>query len=211
MAIRFYDTALADKFQGWLKDKTIRILKPDEVDRLLAIKASETNDKPLRLPFIALSRDTSVSISRNMRTPMSFDGLMLTSDGKKTVQLNAIPIELNYQLDIYTRRFDEGDEYLREFVFKMINNPGFEVEIPYNDAKLVHKATIVMDSTLEDTSNIPQRLYAGEFTRWTIRFTVDDAYFFSVPIVNNVSIDPATDVELEVAQNFVREFDFEKQ
>ena len=105
----------------------------------------------------------------------------------------------------------EGFKKCYQDLPNLINYPGFDVEIPYNNSKLTHKATIILDSTLEDTSNIPQRLYAGEFTRWTIRFTVDDAYLFSVPVVNNVSIDSNTDIELEVAQNFKKEYDFEKQ
>ena len=44
-------------------------------------------------------------------------------------------------------------------------------------------------STVEDTSDIPQRLFSGQFTRWSIRLTIDDAYLFSAPVEKNWSMD----------------------
>lgn len=199
MAIRYYDDAIVEKINSWLpksKNRKIQMLKPDEVKRLFTIEADEKNDKPLSLPLIALSRDASINILQKTMAPMSFDGLMLDSDGKHTLQLNGIPISLSYQLDIYTRRFDEGDELLREFVFKLINNPQIVIELPYNDQKFKHVASIILQEQVEDTSAISERLFPGQFTRWTIRFDIDGAYLFSLPYVDNVSID---DFDVEAA------------
>lgn len=201
MAVRYYDDAVANKINSWLpkdKNRKIQVLKPDETKRLFSIEADEKNDKPLTLPLIALSRSNTVSLKQKTMTPMSFDGLMLDSDGKHTLQLNGIPIYLSYQLDIYTRRYDEGDELLREFVFKLINNPQIVIELPYNNQKFKHVATIEMQTDIEDTSDISERLFSGQFTRWTLRFDIDGAYLFSLPYVDNVSIDG---YELEVRQD----------
>ena len=201
MAVRYYDEAVANKINSWLpkdKNRKIQVLKPDETKRLFSIEADEKNDKPLTLPLIALSRSNTVSLKQKTMTPMSFDGLMLDSDGKHTLQLNGIPIYLSYQLDIYTRRYDEGDELLREFVFKLINNPQIVIELPYNNQKFKHVATIEMQTDIEDTSDISERLFPGQFTRWTLRFDIDGAYLFSLPYVDNVSIDG---YELEVRQD----------
>ena len=201
MAVRYYDDAVANKINSWLpkdKNRKIQVLKPDETKRLFSIEADEKNDKPLALPLIALSRSNTVSLKQKTMTPMSFDGLMLDSDSKHTLQLNGIPIYLSYQLDIYTRRYDEGDELLREFVFKLINNPQIVIELPYNNQKFKHVATIEMQTDIEDTSDISERLFPGQFTRWTLRFDIDGAYLFSLPYVDNVSIDG---YELEVRQD----------
>lgn len=201
MAVRYYDDAVANKINSWLpkdKNRKIQVLKPDETKRLFSIEADEKNDKPLTLPLIALSRSNTVSLKQKTMTPMSFDGLMLDSDSKHTLQLNGIPIYLSYQLDIYTRRYDEGDELLREFVFKLINNPQIVIELPYNNQKFKHVATIEMQTDIEDTSDISERLFPGQFTRWTLRFDIDGAYLFSLPYVDNVSIDG---YELEVCQD----------
>lgn len=201
MAVRYYDDAVANKINSWLpkdKNRKIQVLKPDETKRLFSIEADEKNDKPLTLPLIALSRSNTVSLKQKTMTPMSFDGLMLDSDSKHTLQLNGIPIYLSYQLDIYTRRYDEGDELLREFVFKLINNPQIVIELPYNNQKFKHVATIEMQTDIEDTSDISERLFSGQFTRWTLRFDIDGAYLFSLPYVDNVHIDG---YELEVRQD----------
>lgn len=201
MTVRYYDDAVANKINSWLpkdKNRKIQVLKPDETKRLFSIEADEKNDKPLTLPLIALSRSNTVSLKQKTMTPMSFDGLMLDSDSKHTLQLNGIPIYLSYQLDIYTRRYDEGDELLREFVFKLINNPQIVIELPYNNQKFKHVATIEMQTDIEDTSDISERLFPGQFTRWTLRFDIDGAYLFSLPYVDNVHIDG---YELEVRQD----------
>ena len=201
MAVRYYDDAVANKINSWLpkdKNRKIQVLKPDETKRLFSIEADEKNDKPLALPLIALSRSNTVSLKQKTMTPMSFDGLMLDSDGKHTLQLNGIPIYLSYQLDIYTRRYDEGDELLREFVFKLINNPQIVIELPYNNQKFKHVATIEMQTDIEDTSDISERLFPGQFTRWTLRFDIDGAYLFSLPYVDNVHMDESG---LEVRQD----------
>ena len=201
MAVRYYDDAVANKINSWLpkdRNRQIQVLKPDETKRLFSIEADEKNDKPLTLPLIALSRSNTVSLKQKTMTPMSFDGLMLDSDGKHTLQLNGIPIYLSYQLDIYTRRYDEGDELLREFVFKLINNPQIVIELPYNNQKFKHVATIEMQTDIEDTSDISERLFPGQFTRWTLRFDIDGAYLFSLPYVDNVHMDESG---LEVRQD----------
>ena len=201
MAVRYYDEAVANKINSWLpkdKNRKIQVLKPDETKRLFSIEADEKNDKPLTLPLVALSRSSTVSIKQKTMTPMSFDGIMLNSDGKHSLELNGIPIYLSYQMDIYTIRYDEGDELLREFVFKLINNPQIVVELPYNNQKFKHVATISMNEDIEDTSDISERLFPGQFTRWTLRFDIVGAYLFSLPYVENVSI---SDYDLEVRQN----------
>lgn len=198
MAVRYYDEAVANKINSWLpknNERKIQVLKPDETKKLFMIEADERNDKPLQLPLIALSRDTSIELKQRTMCPVSFDGLMLESDGKHTLQLNGIPIYLTYQMDIYTRHYDEGDELLREFIFKLVNNPQIVIELPYNGQKFKHVATILMQNTIQDNSDIGERLFSGQFTRWTIKFDIIGAYFFSIPYVDNVSIG---DVKLEV-------------
>lgn len=198
MAIRYYDEAVAKKINSWLpkdKNRSIQILKPDETKKLFTIEADERDDKPLQLPLIALSRDTSIELKQRTMCPVSFDGLMLESDGKHTLQLNGIPIYLTYQMDIYTRHYDEGDELLREFVFKLVNNPQIVIELPYNGQKFKHVATILMQNTIQDNSDIGERLFSGQFTRWTIKFDIIGAYLFSIPYVDNVSIG---DIKTEV-------------
>lgn len=203
MAIPYYDEAIASKLQSWINDPNIHIYRPEEVSWMLQQKSDEANDKPIALPFIALSRQTEIVLENPNKRPLSYSGLTLRlydDKGKElhlksAYKLNAIPMRLNYQLDIYTRGMMEATEYVREFVYKLVNNPVISIVIPYNGVNLKHKSTIQVNPQIEDNSDIPQRLYPGQFTRFTIRFTVDDAYLFSVINKDNIIMDS---ISLEV-------------
>jgi len=197
MAIQYYDKALTEKIQDWINDPKIHVYRPEEVSWMLQQKSDENNDKPIALPFLALSRETEINIENPNKNPLSYDGLAirLYDDKGKEVhlksafKLNAIPIRLSYQLDIYTKGLEEACEYVRELVFRLINNPKIQITIPYNGVNLQHKSSIQVYSQIEDNSDIPQRLYPGQFTRFTIKMTIDDAYLFSVVDRQNILID----------------------
>jgi hypothetical protein len=89
---------------------------------------------------------------------------------------------------IYTKTFIEGDEYLRNFIFNFVNHSRMAITIPYNNINFKHTANVRINSTVTDTSDIPQRLFPGQFTRWTIKLNVDDCYLFSVPINTTPSL-----------------------
>jgi len=128
------------------------------------------------------------------------DTLDLITNYKDDVSkvLNAIPIKITYQLDIYTKYFAEADEYARNFIFNFINYPKLSIEIPYNNAKVLHDSTIMVESTISDSSDIPERLIAGQFHRMTIRLTIDDAWMFSVPFMDNWKVEEGS---IEVLDN----------
>ena len=205
MACRYYDDILVAKLKKWISDnKKLRVLKPDETTRLFKTMADDSNDKPVQLPVIALSRSKDITLRSNIKQLKSFDGLRLYIDGdpepntlgmkgsinsknipSTTALFNVIPILLTYQLDIYTKTYEEGDEYVRNFLFKLINNPKLIIDIPYNDATLKHTANIRVLDTVSDTTDISEHLFAGQFTRWTIQMEIQDAFLFNIPYKQN--------------------------
>lgn len=189
MAVRFYDSAVTDKIKSWVKDPNMKILGPNESSRLFQLRADENNDTQLSLPLIALSRDSDIEILSTAKKALSYDGGHIANTEETSQVLNGIPISISYQLDIYCKYFEEADEYVREFVFKLINHPNIHIEIPYNNSKITHDSSISVESTITDNSGIPERLIAGQFTRMSIRFTIDDAYLFSVPFMKNWKIE----------------------
>lgn len=206
MSVSLYDKALHKKISSWLEGpdgKTkVRVLKPDESLRMIQLKSADNKDKPLSLPFISIAREPDINLVYKGKKPMSFDGMRiggLQEEGKqKSLNLNAIPIILNYQIDIWTKTYEESDEYIRNLLFNLINHPSMLVEIPYNGINKVHQCNIDVNSPIQDNSDIPQRMYVGEFTRWTINITIQDAYLFSVPKETDVEI-VDTEVEAEFA------------
>lgn len=201
MALRYYDDVLAERLKRWVPENShLRILKPDESKRLFELIANDNNDKNIKVPFIALSRDTSIEINSNIKQNKSFDGLKLANNDDITLQLNVIPVTINYQLDIYTKTYDEGDEYLRSFLFKLINNPLLKIEIPYNNTSIQHVANIRVADQVSDTSDISERMFSGQFTRWTIQLELQDAFLFSIPYRKNWKLDQIT---VEVSDNVI--------
>jgi len=193
-ACRYYDDAIIAKLKRWIPENSnLRVLKPDESKRLFELTADDTADKAFKMPFIALSRNNDVELLETTKSPKSYDGLKLLGNStvenpestETTIQFNVIPIKLEYQLDIYTKTYTDGDEYLRNFLFKLINNPKIIIEIPYNGLTIQHNANIRLSSTVSDTSSITERIFSGQFTRWTIQFEVQDAFIFSIPYRTN--------------------------
>lgn len=186
MACRYYDDIIVAKLQKWIPEASnLRVLKPDESKRLFSLSADDNKDRALKLPLIALSRNTDIELLSSIKTPKSYDGLQIFKDRSQTLQLNAIPIKLEYKLDIYTKTADEGDEYLRNFLFKLINNPVIKIEIPYNGTYIEHIANICVLPNIADTSDISERIFSGQFTRWTIQMEIQDAFLFSLPYRKN--------------------------
>ena len=136
---------------------------------------------------------------------------MKADDGKisgKIEQLNAIPIELDYTIDIYTRFYEEAEEYVRNFVFNLINYPKMQIQIPYNSYNEIKNCNITLNPDVQDNSDIPERLAPGQFTRKTISLSILDAYLWDVrnrdtfrineePCCIDVRLDTDIDVKLE--------------
>ena len=196
MATRYYDEAVTEKIKRWVKDEKMTVLKPSESTRLFQLIADEKNDQKLKLPLIAISRDGGFEIINTQKKSLTYDGGHIAANVEKSQVLNGIPIKLNYQLDIYCRYFAEADEYVRNFIFNLINYPTVHIEIPYNDAKIIHDSTIILESGVADNSDIKERLISGQFTRMTIRFTIDDGYLFSVPFMDNWNVEYSDEVKI---------------
>jgi hypothetical protein len=184
MAISYYDEAITQKIKGWLADTSkLRVLAPDESSRLIQALADDSKDQPLKLPLIAISRNKDIEIESAIKQNRSFDGLIIGQDEEtaQTVHLNVIPVKTTYQLDIYTKKQIEADEYVRQYLFKLINNPQIIIEIPYNGYLVRHTANLRVLNTVSDTSDISTHIFAGQFYKWTIQLELQDGFLFSIP------------------------------
>jgi hypothetical protein len=204
MAISYYDDAIIDKLKKWIPDTNkMRVLGQDDTKRLFELKADDSNDKPVQFPFITLTRNRDLEISSTIKQLRSFDGLKIISPNdynrlipERTAVFNAIPVKTTYQLNIYTKHKYEAEEYIRNFLFKIINNPQIVVDIPYNNLNMKHTAYLRVMDTVSDTSDIAQRLFPGQFYRMTISLELQDGYLFNIPYKSNwtvISSDITTD------------------
>ena len=179
MSLTLYDKAITEKFKRLILDSEMVVLSPDETRNLFAWKADRANDKPLQLPLIAIDRDREVGITISGNRAMTRSGKVFNSKDGMSDHLNAVPIRINYTLNIYTRKLEEADEYMRSFIFSLINYPKVSISIPYNGSSLKYKSYITVQDSFSDNSDIPERLISGQFSRMTLRFSLNDAYLFS--------------------------------
>lgn len=190
MAISYYDDAVTQKIQGWLADSSkLRVLSPDESTRLFQLNAEDNNDQQIKLPIIAISRNKDIEIESAIKQNKSFDGVVIggeeTPTRATTIHMNVIPIKTTYQLDIYTKKRIEADEYVRQYLFKLINNPQIIIEIPYNNCVIKHTANLRVLNTVSDTSDISTHIFPGQFYKWTIQLELQDGFLFSIPQKQN--------------------------
>ena len=89
MAVRYYDDAIIQKLKRWIpENSSLRVLHPDESKRLFELVATDNNDKPLQLPFIALSRDNSIELLSTVKQLKSFNGAKLSGGAMTVDDLN---------------------------------------------------------------------------------------------------------------------------
>lgn len=220
MALEYYDDALAGKLMAWTPSNLqLRVLKPDETKRLFETLADDSNDKKVQLPMIALSRNNDIELLLNVKNPRSYDGLKIEQTDAQTAQMNVIPVKLQYQMDIYTKTQKEASEYIRQYLFKLINNPVIKITIPYNGKEITQIANIRVLSTVSDTSDMPQRIFPGQFTRWTFQLEIQDAFLYNIPYRTNwkIYVDDTTVLDekyysvFEVAENLTTEIVEERE
>lgn len=188
MGVRFYDEALLNKLKNWAAGQTVTITGVNETRRLFEIISDTNNDRSIKLPIIALSRPGGYTILNKNQRPLAHAGSTFAINQLRGAKVNAIPIAITYQLDIYTRYLEEADEYARNFVFNIINYPKLNIELPYENLGITHDANIRITSDVDDNSDIPERLIPGQFTRLTLGINIDDAYLFDVRIKDNMTI-----------------------
>ncbi len=189
MSVYLYDEAFVEKLRGWTKSTKIQVYSPDDTKRLFEVVADQNNDGPIQLPILCLRRKSGINVINTGKRPLTFDGIQLEATPNKSLELNAIPIDVSYQLDIYTRYFKEADEFLRNLTFNIINYPKLTITIPYNDANIEHNGFIRMSNDIEDNSNVPERLITGQFTRLTFNINIDDAYLWNVKVKDTLNLE----------------------
>lgn len=189
MSLSLYDAALIDKIKQWTNKVDLQIYGPNDIASVFQYNADVSNDKPIKLPLICIRRNGAYTIRNTNKQPLSYDGATFEATTEKSIQLNAIPISIDYQIDVYTRYFVEADEFIRNFIFNIINFPKVTVEVPYNNMKILHDSTLTIAEEVADNSDIPERLVNGQFTRLSLKATIADAYLWDVRLRDNYTID----------------------
>lgn len=202
MAISLYDEAVCNLIFDRVKSQKIRCLRPSESKDLFSMTADQLKDNPITLPMISISRNNNIEILETVKQPLSFDGIKIQIGQEKDILCSRIPIKLEYQLDIWTKKQIDCENYVREFVFLLINNPMVKINVPYNGTEFPQSSHITLSNEIVDNSDSDNKLFKDQYTRMTLTFTIDDAYLYSMPIKRNSYIE---EVQVEVIDNNVKE------
>lgn len=180
MSLKLYDTALLEKIEKWTDKTSLHVYSPGDSKHVKEVILDEGEDKNIVLPFIVINRDDGYTLNNYNKIPMTFSGKKLHADDTKVITLNAIPITINYNIDVYTRYLDEVDAYVRELVFNIINYPKLEVIIPYMGINMKHYSNIRLSSYNVSDISASERLASDDITCYRIQINVDDAYLWDV-------------------------------
>lgn len=105
----------------------------------------------------------------------------------KLTSLNAIPIQLNYYVDVYTRYQKENDLYMRNLIFNFVNYPTFQIRFNYNSIPVEHNCNIILGETVSmESPNI--KLFTDQICKQTLSISLDDAYLWDTRLYSTLSI-----------------------
>lgn len=189
MSVFLYDNAIVTKLRALTENSNIYIVPPNLQFRTIAKLQEDT----VEMPFISLNR-TGWGLTSHRPHSMKFSGLkaVVNEEEETTSYLQAIPIRINYLMDVWSKTREENDVLLRELIFYFSINPTLEVTIPYG-INQKHNFDLFIDDDIEDNSDIVEQLNHGEYFRQTISLYTDDAYLWKSrvlkPYVMELSLD----------------------
>lgn len=197
-----YDNAIVQDLRNITHNdkRNIYIIPPEDYFDLNAMM----NKDNIKLPLISLTRPSWSLLDRKPQT-MIFDGFLAEADKEKDLikNIQAIPISISYQLDIWTNNRKENDMIMRELIWYYTLNPTLCVNIPYKNIDYPHEFNIFFDNEIEDNSDIVEHKNQGRLFRQTIGFYTDDAYLWKIKERRFTKLDVVTveinDREEEVA------------
>lgn len=174
MSVYKYDNAIVNKLRELTNDSRIYVTPPDNVIRTIG----QIDSDKIELPLISVAR-TGYSILDSRSHPMKFEGSSAgyNEDLQRFVRFQMIPIRINYLMDVWTKHREENDNIIRELVFYFSTHPTIKVPIGYG-LNFDHNFNLILDSQVEDNSDIVEHKNRGEYFRQTLSMYTDDAYLW---------------------------------
>lgn len=175
------------------KQKTNNIIQITNSENVFNIIGDLQNDT-IKFPLISLIRtgwqieDYSQEFMNNSG---GLVGYLKDDEGKRTrqVRLQAIPIQINYQLDIWTQNRVDNDIIAREFIWFYKQNPQLRVKIPHG-LNITHPFNIGIENEIVDNSDIAEHTSRGRYYRQTLGLYTDkDAFLWKSSVTNVPMID----------------------
>lgn len=191
MSVNLYDNAIVEKLKEITKDSRIFINTTDNVFTLIG----KEKDDNITLPLISLARTGMSIISDRVSYPLMKTGSLakVNKDNEYFTRLQAIPIRLNYVLDVWTESRLDNDNIVRELIFYFFTHPTLQIEIPYT-VNIKHNFNLFVNPDIEDNSDISEHKSRGMYYRQTLTLYTDDAYIWKASRSNLYDVEINTQV-----------------
>lgn len=185
MSVEWYDQSIVSKIREITGDDRVTIVPPENLFRYIASLKSDE----IKFPLISLTRLGYV-LNRTSKSPNTSQGIPIKYSKGKAVELQSIPIRVNYQIDVITRKRDDNDALVDEIIFYFINHPSMSVNIK-KGADISHKFSIFFNPDIEDNSDIESHISRGEYFRTTMTFYIPDGYLWKTTSLSQKKLNPA--------------------
>lgn len=174
------------------KKKTNNLIQITNAENVFNIIGDIENDN-IQFPIISLIRtgwQFTGSEPEFLNNSGGLVGYMEDKPGDRVrqVRLQAFPIQINYQLDIWTQNRYDNDVIAREFCWFYKQNPQLRVFIPHG-LNITEPFNLFIENEIVDNSDIAEHNSRGRYYRQTIGLYVDDAYLWKSSVSNVPGID----------------------
>lgn len=190
-----YDMSIINDFRvrfNYKKDgtpKTNNIVQITNSENVFKIIGDIKNDS-IQFPIISLTR-TGWSIKNFHQETQIHSGSLMNymkptdedDERLKQVRLQAIPIQINYQVDIWTQSRIDNDILARELIWFYTLNPQMIVKIPHG-LNTEHVFNVGFELDITDNSDIVEHDSRGRYYRQTLGMYVDDGYLWRSSVTN---------------------------
>lgn len=186
MSVYLYDQALTAQITAITSNtgtnENIHIIPAEK-----AFSKSFVTEDDIPLPAISLYRSGYNLTTQGKSMPMYRQGRyannVVTTNGVTTESLfttKALPISINYQLDIWTKTRQENDEFMREIIWYFTLNPQLSITLQYGNITQEIGFHVFIGDSVIDNSDIMEFENRGQYYRTTVSMLVDEAQFFLV-------------------------------
>lgn len=106
---------------------------------------------------------------------------------ENVASLNAIPISIPYNIDVYTRYQKENDLYMRNLIFNIINYPTMQIAFRYNGIDIEQNANMILENNISNDAPAI-KLFSDQIVKQSLSILIDDAYLWDIRVRGTVAL-----------------------
>lgn len=174
MSVKAYDKAIIDNFRKIFNTDMVYILPVENAIRF----ASQLKKDNVKFPLISTMRQGFSIRGNQVNHNAKMVGSFAKRDGKNNnIYAQALPIRIEYQIDIFTVDKETCDDIARELAFFFYQKPTLQAHFDYG-LDFDHNFNMFLNDDVVDNSDTVEHINNGVMFRYTMTFYVDDAMLF---------------------------------